>query len=64
MLSMSASIVSTLVPVASINGVGFAFKNYNQVWAAMDGKLGAHVRAEIAKHGVVAVGRMWNNGFR
>ncbi len=64
MLSMSASIVSTLVPVASINGVGFAFKNYNQVWAAIDGKLGAHVRAEIAKHGVVAVGRMWNNGFR
>ena len=64
MLSMSASIVSTLVPVASINGVGFAFKNYNQVWAAMDGKLGAHVREEIAKHGVVAVSRMWNNGFR
>ena len=64
MLSMSASIVSTLVPVASINGVGFAFKNYNQVWAAMDGKLGAHVREEITKHGVVAVGRMWNNGFR
>jgi len=64
MLSMSASIMSTLVPAASINGIGFAFKNYNQVWAAMDGKLGAFVRGEFAKHGVVAVGRMWNNGFR
>jgi len=64
MLSMSASIVSTLVPAASINGIGFAFKNYKQVWAAMDGKLGAFVREEIAKHGVAAVGRMWNNGFR
>ncbi len=64
MLSMSASIVSTLVPAASINGISFAFKNYNQVWAAMDGKLGAFVRGEIAKRGVIAVGRMWNNGFR
>jgi len=64
MLSMSVSIVSTLVPAASINGISFAFKNYNQVWAAMDGKLGAFVRGEIAKRGVVAVGRMWNNGFR
>jgi tripartite ATP-independent transporter DctP family solute receptor len=64
MLSMSVSIVSTLVPAASINGISFAFKNYSQVWAAMDGKLGAFVRGEIAKRGVVAVGRMWNNGFR
>ena len=32
--------VSTLVPVAAINLVGFAFADYNQVWAAMDGKLG------------------------
>jgi len=28
--------VSTLVPVAAINLVGFAFADYNQVWAAMD----------------------------
>ena len=64
MVSMSASIVSTLVPAASINGVGFAFSDYNQVWAAMDGKLGAYVRGEIGKQGVTAVSRMWNNGFR
>jgi len=64
MVSMSASIVSTLVPAASINGIGFAFSDYNQVWAAMDGKLGAYVRNEIAKQGLTAVSRMWNNGFR
>jgi len=30
-----------IVPVASINGVGFAFKDYSQVWPRMDGALGA-----------------------
>ena len=45
----SALVIATLVPVAAINAVGFAFSDYNQVWGAMDGKLGAHVRAAIAK---------------
>ena len=31
--TLSGLILSTLVPPASINGVGFAFKNYDQVWA-------------------------------
>ena len=43
----SALVIATLVPVAAINAIGFAFSDYNQVWSAMDGKLGAHVRAAI-----------------
>jgi tripartite ATP-independent transporter DctP family solute receptor len=62
--SLSGLILSTLVPPASINGVGFAFKNYDQVWAAMDGKLGAYVRAEIGKRGLYAFEKMFDNGFR
>jgi tripartite ATP-independent transporter DctP family solute receptor len=62
--SLSGLILSTLVPPASINGVGFAFKNYDQVWAAMDGKLGAYVRAEIGKRGLHAFDKMFDNGFR
>ena len=62
--TLSGLILSTLVPPASINGVGFAFKNYDQVWGAMDGKLGAFVRAEIAKRGLFAYERMFDNGFR
>jgi hypothetical protein len=38
--TLSGLILSTLVPVASINGIGFAFKDYGQVWPAMDGALG------------------------
>jgi tripartite ATP-independent transporter DctP family solute receptor len=60
----SALVVATLVPVASINAVGFAFSDYKQVWAAMDGGVGAHVRAAMAKQRLHAFERMWDNGFR
>jgi len=62
--TLSGLILSTLVPAASINGVGFAFKDYDQVWRAMDGKLGEHVRGEIAKRGLIAMERIWDNGYR
>jgi tripartite ATP-independent transporter DctP family solute receptor len=62
--TLSGLILSTLVPPASINGIGFAFKDYDTVWKAMDGKLGAYVRSEIDKRGLTAMDRMWDNGFR
>ena len=62
--TLSGLILSTLVPVASINGVGFAFKDYSQVWPAMDGALGAYVRAEIGKRGLYAFSKMYDNGYR
>lgn len=64
MFTLSGLILSTLVPVASINGIGFAFKDYGQVWPAMDGKLGALVRAEIAKRGLYAFEKQYDNGYR
>lgn len=60
----SALVIATLVPVAAINAVGFAFSDYNQVWSAMDGDLGAHVRAAIAKMRLHTFEKMWDNGFR
>lgn len=62
--TLSGLILSTLVPVASINGIGFAFPDYDTVWKAMDGDLGAYVRGEIAKSGLVAMDKIWDNGFR
>src|SRR6185312_14615980 len=32
--TLSGLILSTLVPVASINGIGFAFRDYDTVWKA------------------------------
>ncbi len=64
MFNLSGLILSTFVPLASINGIGFAFKDYDQVWSAMDGALGAFIRAAIAKSGLYAFGAMWDNGYR
>lgn len=62
--TQGGTVLSPLVPVAAINGIGFAFENYNQVWAAMDGDLGKHVRQALSKVGLVAMDKCWDNGFR
>jgi tripartite ATP-independent transporter DctP family solute receptor len=62
--SLSGLILATLVPAASINGVGFAWSGYDKVWPAMDGELGAYVRAQVEKSGLYAFEKMWDNGFR
>jgi tripartite ATP-independent transporter DctP family solute receptor len=62
--TLSGLILATLVPAASINGIGFAWKDYDAVWSGMDGELGAYVRAQVAKAGLVAMDKMWDNGYR
>jgi tripartite ATP-independent transporter DctP family solute receptor len=62
--SQSGLVLANIVPAAGINGIGFAFKDYDAVWAAMDGELGAFVRGEIEKVGLLPMSRMWDNGFR
>src|SRR5213076_3096900 len=62
--TLSGLILATLVPAASINGIGFAWSGYDKLWPAMDGELGAYVRAQIAKANLHAFDKMWDNGFR
>ncbi|MGE5094769.1 MAG: TRAP transporter substrate-binding protein [Betaproteobacteria bacterium] len=62
--TLSGLILSTLVPATSITGIGFAFKDYDAVWKALDGELGAYVRAQISKAGIVPMDKIWDNGFR
>src|SRR5918992_2362756 len=62
--TLSGLILSTLVPASSINGMGFAFPDYDAVWKAMDGQLGAYIRAQIAKANLIAMEKIWDNGFR
>ncbi|WP_050463624.1 TRAP transporter substrate-binding protein [Herbaspirillum autotrophicum] len=57
-------IVSSLVPVAAISGVGFAFNNYKSIWTALDGNLGAHIRGAFGKAGLFAFDKCWDTGFR
>lgn len=62
--TLSPLILSTLVKNASLSGIGFAFPDYNSVWAAMDGDLGKYVRGEIEKSNLVVMEKIWDNGFR
>ena len=62
--TLSGLILSTLVPAAAISGIGFAFPSYDSVWKAMDGDLGAYIRGEIGKSGLVVMDKIWDNGFR
>ncbi len=64
LVAMPTSVSSTLVPVSAINNTGFAFDSYDQVWPAMDGKLGAYVRDKFEKANLVVMDRIWDNGFR
>jgi tripartite ATP-independent transporter DctP family solute receptor len=62
--TLSPLILSTLVPKASLSGLGFAWSGYEKLWPAMDGPLGAFVRAEIRKANLVAFEKIYDNGFR
>lgn len=59
-----ANALSSLVPRTAITGVGFAFKDYNHVFTALDGELGAYLRGLITKAGLVVQDKIWDNGFR
>jgi tripartite ATP-independent transporter DctP family solute receptor len=64
LFALSGLVLSTLAPVSAIHGIGFAWQDYDQIWQAMDGELGAHVREGISKLNLYAFEHMWDNGFR
>lgn len=57
-------LAQSAVADAGIHCLAFAFKNYDAVWAGIDGDLGAHIRKSILKAGIHAMPRAWDNGFR
>jgi tripartite ATP-independent transporter DctP family solute receptor len=62
--TIDGGVLQSVVPVAAIAGVGFAFKNSAQAFHAMDGPLGAYVRRDIEAKGLVVFDKMWANGMR
>lgn len=61
--STGGLILSTLVKVASLNGMGFVFSEYDKVWAAMDGDVGKLIRNSFDKVNLHTF-KTWDNGFR
>ena len=63
-LTVPGVVLANLVPLASLNSVGFAFTDYPQVWKAMDGGVGQVIRAAIVKANLNVYDKVWDNGFR
>ena len=63
-MTTSGVLLQTVAPTAGVNGLPFAFKDYNAVWPAMDGDLGAFIRAAIDKIGLHTFPKCVDNGFR
>lgn len=53
MFPIGGLVISSVVPMAALNGTGFAFRDYAQVWPAMDGALGAFIRQSIEQAGTL-----------
>lgn len=51
-------------PVFGIFGVGFAFPDYNHVWAAVDGALGNLLRAKAEQVGLYRLPKSFGHGYR
>jgi len=64
MLNLQHSAYSSVVPVAQISSLGFAFTSDKMGLEALDGPLGAYVRREFAAKGLYAFRRSSLSGFR
>jgi tripartite ATP-independent transporter DctP family solute receptor len=60
---IAGNVLGPLVPVTEMPGLPFTFKNTTEVFAALDGDLGDHIRAELLAKGIYAFRRGLDNGF-
>ncbi|MBE7197077.1 MAG: TRAP transporter substrate-binding protein [Parafilimonas terrae] len=58
------NVLSSMIPKASIYGLGFVFENDKTVYDALDGKLGQALRKQIQDAGFAVTDKIWANGFR
>jgi tripartite ATP-independent transporter DctP family solute receptor len=57
-------VLGSVVPLAAIIGVGFAFDDSRQAFRALDGDLGNHVRKQIRAAGLFVHDKIFQNGMR
>lgn len=62
--TLDGGILQSVVPVAAIQAIGFAFKDDAEAFSAFDGRLGDYVRHAINGANLYVHPRMWANGMR
>jgi len=63
MMVLSNVITATAAPLTSALSMPFAFKTYDQVWAAADGKLQDLLREDLKKAGYLTTNKILDSGF-
>ena len=64
MMTASGIAMQVMAPVAGISGIAFAFPDYTKVWQALDGDLGAEIRAGLEKVGIYGFPKCLDSGYR
>lgn len=64
LLQIGDNILANVVPSASVAGIPFAFKDYQQLWSTLDGDLGKYIHAQIERVGLHVFDKAWDAGFR
>ena len=62
--SPPGQVLSTVLPTVAVTALGFVFASYDQIWSALDGKVGDLVRNQLPATGLVAMDKVWNYGFK
>ncbi len=62
-MTASGGTLSAVIPSSGIEETGFVFSSPAQGFAAMDGPLGAYIRKDIERAGLIAGEKMWGDGF-
>ena len=60
---LSGALLGGVAPTSALLLLPFAFRDSRAVFAALDGELGDMIRHELARAGIHAFPRAWQNGF-
>jgi TRAP-type transport system periplasmic protein len=60
---VAGATLGEVAPTSALPLLPFAFTNSTAVFAALDGALGDQIRSELARNGLHAFRRCWQNGF-
>jgi TRAP-type transport system periplasmic protein len=64
MYNLPVDLLAPRNPICGLAGVGFAFPDYDHVWAAMDGEFGDLLRATAEQIGLYCMPKGYDHGFR
>ncbi|HEX3465397.1 MAG TPA: TRAP transporter substrate-binding protein [Candidatus Elarobacter sp.] len=64
MMAQAGGQFDSLVPLAAVENMPFAFPNYETAWRAFDGELGNLVRSALSAEGFYIFDKVYDSGFR